>query len=84
MNDIADVGLVYSHAERVGRHHDRRVVVDERVLVAHALRVVKPGMIARRLHTRVKQGLMDLLDVLARRAVDDPRLTVMRERRSAR
>ena len=70
MQDVADVGLVYAHAEGVCRDHDGRAVVYEFLLIARALRVRQARVVAHGLDAFFAQPLADLFDGLARGAVD--------------
>ena len=70
VQDVADVGLVYAHAEGVGRDHDRGAVVYEFLLIARALRVGQARVVAHGLDAFFAQPLADLFDGLARGAVD--------------
>ena len=71
MQNKANVRLIDAHAEGDGRHHDLRVVADERLLIALPRRVLHSGVI--RLHGKMlpRERVGHVLDLLARRAIDD-------------
>ena len=71
MDHKADVGFVDAHAKGVCSHHDGGAVEGEILLVFAPLPVVQAGVVARGGKAGGAQGLADLLDRLARGAVDD-------------
>ena len=71
VNDEPDVGLVDAHPERNGRHHQRRLVVKEALLVAAAHGVFQAGVIRQGgPAVRVERGAQ-LIGLLACTAVDN-------------
>ena len=74
MNDIGDVRFVNAHAKSVGCGHDGAAAADERLLIFPALFGVQSRVVARGGEARLLQKAADLLDRLARGAVDDAAL----------
>ena len=74
MDNIGDVRLVDAHAERIGCGHDGTAVTDERLLIFTTLIGIQPCMIARGGKACLLQQSADLLDRLARGAIDDAAL----------
>src|SRR5690606_36630679 len=78
MHDVAHVRLVDAHAERDRRDDDVDVIARERVLVARTLCVRQARVIRHGAHALRAQELARLLDTLARHAVDDAALALVR------
>ncbi len=74
MHDETEIGLVDSHAERVGRHNHRRLPGHERLLHGAAIFESHPGMVDAHLPTQLRQQLFgDLVAGTARGRIDDSR-----------
>ncbi|MNF79222.1 hypothetical protein D3C84_614300 [compost metagenome] len=71
MGDEAHVGLVDAHAEGDGRHHDQPFLIDEALLVVRAQLAGQAGVVRQRRVALLAEEGGDLLDLLARHAVDD-------------
>ena len=69
MDHIAHVGLVDAHAERIGRHHDRRIVVDETALAFQARVGGHARMVSYSRHALAHEPCGKRIDVFARAAV---------------
>ena len=74
MGHVAHVRLVDAHAEGVGGHHDRGLIVHEGPLVALALVGQEPRMVTRGRDAPLAQVVADLLHRRPLGAVDDARL----------
>ena len=75
MDDKADIGFIYSHAERDCRHYDLNIVADEEVLVAGALLFREARVIGSGGVSLLREKVADLLGLLPGEAVYNPRLT---------
>ena len=71
VGDEAHVRLVDAHAEGDGGHHHHAVLAQEAVLVALPHLGVQARVVGQGVDALLAQGLRDLLDPLARLAVDD-------------
>ena len=76
VHDPAHVGLVDAHAERDGGDDHLRVVANERILVVAARVRVETGVIRQRADAVALQLPGELVDALARQAVDDARAAI--------
>ena len=74
VDDVGDVRFVDAHAEGVRGDHDGAAVADEILLILPPLLRAEPGVVARGGEAAALQQLADLLDALARGAVDDAAL----------
>ena len=72
MDDVADVGLVDSHAEGDGRRDDAHFVAKEEFLVARALGGSEAGVIGERLDSVLAQFFGDAFGGFPAETVDDP------------
>ena len=77
MHDEPHVRSIDAHAERHRRDDDVDALVEELLLVAAANLVGKPRVIRHRAVPLAGEPLGERLDLLARRAIDDPRLAAV-------
>ncbi|VVN41375.1 hypothetical protein PS682_05506 [Pseudomonas fluorescens] len=74
VRDEAHVGLVDAHAERNGGHHDQAFLVEEALLVSRTRFVGQAGVIRQRRVALLAQERRHFVDLLARQAIDNPRI----------
>jgi hypothetical protein len=77
VRDEAHVGLVDAHAESERRDHDDAVLAQESFLVLAPRRVVHATVVRQGGEAGLSERLGGFLDLLARAAVDDPRLALV-------
>ena len=77
VDDVAHVRLIDAHAEGVGGHEHRKLVVHEVGLNLNALVHRQACMVATRADALVEQNLMHTLNLFARGTVDDAALTLV-------
>ncbi len=80
VDHVTHVRLVDAHAERVGGHHHRRVVGDERALALSAVGRRHARMVTRGADARLQQRGVHLVGVLAGGAVHDAAVARMLQR----
>ena len=78
VEDVAHVGLVDAHAESDGGDHHRIGLGHEGVLVRLAHLLAHAGMIGERVDAGLHQQRGRILRALARQAIDDAALALMR------
>ncbi len=71
MGDKAHIGLVDTHTEGDGGHHDHTVFAQKAVLIRLAHPAVQPGVVGQGIDAGIHQCLRHVLHPFARLAVDD-------------
>ena len=74
VDHVAHIRAIDAHAEGDGGHHDVGPLVDERLLVAAALLVGQPRVVAQRAQSASAQRGGELVHLAAADAIDDARL----------
>ena len=78
MDDIAHIALVDAHAECIRRRHDGRTVVGEILLRLSSFLVFHSCMVSSCADAGTFQKVMDLIDCLSRRTVNDAAFLLVR------
>ena len=76
VHDPAHIGLVDAHAKGDGGDDHLRVIANERFLVVATRRCIETGVIRQCADAIALQSLGELIDALAREAVDDARAAI--------
>ncbi|MNB79861.1 hypothetical protein D3C75_266080 [compost metagenome] len=74
VNNIAHVGFVDPHPERIGRNHNPDVIIQEAFLAVRPLLVAHSGMIAACSNPRSLQTLVKIIHLFTGRSIHNTRL----------